>query len=171
MKQKLSFFLFFVILVLPVSAQEHSNAPYLSAVTGDFNGASAKIVSLAEAIPEDHFDWSPTEGIRSVVEVLNHISDANFGIAAMLGHESDYEASATDTKEGALERLAASQDHIRELLNSLAEADLTTSVEVFGMSMNHFGALGIVAGHTHEHLGQLIAYARSNGIAPPWSGG
>ena len=23
--------------------------------------------------------------------------------------------------------------------------------------------------HAHEHLGQLIAYARMNGITPPWS--
>ncbi len=27
----------------------------------------------------------------------------------------------------------------------------------------------IVSGHAHEHLGQAIAYARSNGVVPPWS--
>ena len=30
------------------------------------------------------------------------------------------------------------------------------------------GALGI-GGDLHEHLGQLIAYARMNQIVPPWS--
>ncbi|MCY4000814.1 MAG: DinB family protein [Bacteroidetes bacterium] len=164
----LSLTLFFV---LSVSAQDHSNSAYLDAVVMDFDGASEKINSLSDAIPDDHFDWSPAEGVRSVVEVLNHVSDANFGIAAMLGHESDYEAMATDTKEGAMARLMASQDHVRELIGSMTDADLSSNAEVFGMTMNHYGALGILTGHTHEHLGQLIAYARSNGIAPPWSGG
>ena len=171
MLRNTAFLLLTAFFVLPATAQEHSNSAYLTAVTTDFNSTSEKLTDLAEAIPEDHFDWSPAEGIRSVVGVLNHVSDANFGIAAALGHQSDYEATNADTKEGAMERLAASQSHVRELLDSMMEADLTTSVELFGMTMNHYGALGIITGHTHEHLGQLIAYARSNGITPPWSGG
>ncbi|MCY4160006.1 MAG: DinB family protein [Bacteroidetes bacterium] len=164
-------FLLAAILALPAMAQDHSNSDYLDAITADFNGTSEKLNSLAQAISEDHFDWSPAEGVRSVVEVLNHVSDANFGIAASLGHMSDYEASNIDTKEGALARLSASQAHVVELLASLAKADLSTTTELFGMTINHYGAIGILTGHTHEHLGQLIAYARSNEIAPPWSGG
>lgn len=171
MLRNIALSLFAVALVLPATAQDHSNSAYLGALSADFNQSSEKLHSLADAIPSDHFDWSPAEGIRSVVGVLNHVSDANFGIAAALGHTSDYEATDTDTKEGALARLAASQEHVRELLASLAEADLNTTVELFGGSMNHYAALGIISGHTHEHLGQLIAYARSNGVAPPWSGG
>jgi len=171
MLRNITFFLTAVFLALPVAAQEHSNSAFLDAVMMDFNGASEKINSLGEAMPEDHFGWSPAEGVRSVAEVLNHVSDANFGIAAMLGHESMYEATDSDTKEGAVARLMASQEHVRELLASLAEADLTSTAEVFGMTMNHYAALGIITGHTHEHLGQLIAYARSNDITPPWSDG
>lgn len=171
MLRHIAFFLLAAALVLPATAQEHDNSAYLEAVSMDFSQSSEKLNSLAEAIPDDHMDWSPAEGVRSVVAVLNHVSDANFGIAAMLGHESDYEESDTETKEGAIARLAASQAHVSELLDSLADADLTSTAEVFGMTMSHYGALGIITGHTHEHLGQLIAYARSNGIAPPWSGG
>jgi len=171
MLRYLYFVVLALILALPATAQEHSNSAYLDAVMADFSGASDKLNSLGESIPDDHFDWSPAEGVRSVVEVLNHVSDANFGIAAMLGHTSDYEATASDTKEGAIARLLASQDHVQELIDSLSDADLSSNAEVFGMTMNHYGALGIITGHTHEHLGQLIAYARANGVAPPWSGG
>ncbi|MCY4171629.1 MAG: DinB family protein [Bacteroidetes bacterium] len=171
MLRNITFFLIAVFIALPATAQDHSNSAYLDAVMMDFNGASDKLNSLSDAIPEDHFGWSPAEGVRSVAEVLNHVSDANFGIAAMLGHESDYEAMDTDTKEGAMARLMASQEHVRELLASMADADLTSTAEVFGMTMNHYGVIGIITGHTHEHLGQLIAYARSNDVAPPWSGG
>ncbi len=171
MLRNATFFLLVVAMALPATAQEHDNSAYLGAVSMDFSQASDKLNSLADAIPEDHYDWSPAEDVRSVVGVLNHVADANFGISAMLGHESDYEGSATDTKEGAMARLIASQEHVKELLESMSEADLSSMAEVFGMSMNHYGALGILTGHTHEHLGQMIAYARSNGIAPPWSGG
>ncbi|MCY4674427.1 MAG: DinB family protein [Bacteroidetes bacterium] len=171
MKQVITLFLIATVVALPASAQEHDNSAYLTAFSGDFDGVSGKLHALGEAIPEDLHDWRPAEGIRSVLEVLNHVSDANFGIAAALGHASDYEATASDTKEGALERLMASQNHVRGLLETLGDADLGESIELFGMQLNVYGAMSILAGHTHEHLGQLIAYARSNGVAPPWSGG
>lgn len=171
MLRNITFFLLAAALVLPATAQEHDNSAYLSAISMDFSQASEKLNSLAEAIPDDHMDWSPAEGVRSVVEVLNHVSESNFGIAAMLGHESGYEESEPETKEDALARLVASQAHVNELLDSLADADLTSTAEVFGTTMDHYGILAAITGHTHEHLGQLIAYARSNGIAPPWSDG
>lgn len=171
MKQALTLFLIATVVALPASAQEHDNSAYLAAFSGDFDGASEKLHSLAEAIPEDLHDWRPAEGIRSVLEVLDHVSDANFGIAAALGHASDYGSNKSETKEGALERLMASQNHVRELLETMGDVDLGESLELYGMQMNVYGALAIIAGHTHEHLGQMIAYARSNGVAPPWSGG
>ena len=103
--------------------------------------------------------------------MLDHVSDANFGIAAALGHASDYGSNKSETKEAALERLMASQNHVRGLLETMGDADLGESIQLFGMQLNVYGALAIIGGHTHEHLGQMIAYARSNGVAPPWSGG
>ena len=81
MKQAFALFLFATVVALSASAQEHDNSAYLTAFSGDFDGASEKLHSLGEAIPEDLFDWRPAEGIRSVLEVLDHVSDANFGIA------------------------------------------------------------------------------------------
>ena len=169
MKQNLLFCLLIAILVLPVTAQD--NNAYLGALTIDITEASKRFHDLADTIAEDHYGWRPAEGIRSVVEVINHVSEGNFSMSQALGHESEYEGNNTDTKEGALARLAASQTHVQELLASLSETDLTGTVELFGMTVNHYRTLAMIAGHTHEHLGQLIAYARSNGIAPPWSDG
>ena len=171
MKQAFALFLIAAVVALPASAQEHDNSAYLTAFSGDFDDASGKLHSLGGAIPDSLFDWRPAEGIRSVLEVLDHVSDANFGIAAALGHASDYGANKSETKEAALERLMASQNHVRGLLETMGDADLGESIQLFGMQLNVYGALAIIGGHTHEHLGQMIAYARSNGVAPPWSGG
>lgn len=46
---------------------------------------------------------------------------------------------------------------------------LDDEVDLFGMKLNNMAIVLIIGGHANEHLGQLIAYARSNDIAPPWS--
>jgi len=42
-------------------------------------------------------------------------------------------------------------------------------VKLFGRDMTKLGALMLILEDQHEHLGQSIAYARSNGVVPPWS--
>lgn len=42
---------------------------------------------------------------------------------------------------------------------------------MFGQQTSRGGALVRSVTHCHEHLGQAIAYARANGVVPPWSGG
>ena len=40
---------------------------------------------------------------------------------------------------------------------------------MFGNATTHRGVLVTVLSHLHEHLGQSVAYARMNGVVPPWS--
>ena len=51
------------------------------------------------------------------------------------------------------------------------EAELEKSVKLFGNNTTQRGVYGTILNHLHEHLGQSIAYARINGVAPPWSTG
>jgi uncharacterized damage-inducible protein DinB len=51
----------------------------------------------------------------------------------------------------------------------ITEADLEKNVHFFGMDMTLRNFMVSSLNHMHEHLGQSIAYARSNGITPPWS--
>jgi len=80
----------------------------------------------------------------------------------------DAEATVT-AKEEVMMWFEKSREHVTKAVEGLMTADLTSTLEVFGDEMSHYQALMIIAGHSHEHLGQSIAYARSNGIAPPWS--
>ena len=51
----------------------------------------------------------------------------------------------------------------------LNDADLEKPIKMFGYDTTHRGALMTALNHLHEHLGQSIAYARMNGVVPPWS--
>ena len=162
--------------MIVVPAQSQDNSAYLDAFMADFNGASEKLLQLAEAFSEEQYAWRPADGIRSVSEVFVHVSNANIGLSAAIGftHEMDRpdnaEAEIT-SKADVVADLKMGQTHVREAVKMLMEADLTEEISAFGMMMSRYQVLMILGGHSHEHLGQAIAYARSNGVAPPWSGG
>lgn len=140
-----------------------------------------KILGLADAIPEERYDWRPGEGVRSVREMFLHIAADNYFIPALMGVETpagsgittDYSSvqayeARTATKAEIRTDLEAS---FRFLDDALAETrgDLARSFEFAGTTFE-VGPMWVQAiTHLHEHLGQAIAYARSNDVVPPWS--
>ncbi len=165
-----------LFLVLPASAQDNDNTAFIENYTSDFDGASKKLTDLAGAMPADIYGWRPAEGIRSVSEVYMHVAGANFGLASALGVAmptdvpENLEKEVTD-KAQVLEILMKSLEHVHMALEMVMNEDLSGEVSAFGRSFTRYQVLMIISGHCHEHLGQSIAYGRSNGIAPPWSGG
>ena len=177
-----------LFLVLPASAQDHEhaeghdegqahdNTAFIENYTSDFDGASKKLTDLAGAMPADMYGWRPAEGIRSVSEVYMHVAGANFELASALGVAmptdvpENLEKDVTD-KEQVLEILKKSQEHVHEALEMVMNEDLSGEVNAFGRSFTRYQVLMIISGHCHEHLGQSIAYARSNNVTPPWSEG
>lgn len=148
-------------------------AEFLNSVTG----AEKKYVSLAEAMPWDKYSWRPGEGVRSVCEVFLHIAGANYLFAAPLGGKTP---ATVDLKN--IEKCPASRDqvvatmkasfaHLRSAVIATSETTADSPTEIFGMKMTRRGLLLMTAEHMGEHLGQSIAYARTNKIVPPWSAG
>ncbi len=82
------------------------------------------------------------------------------------------DAEKTVTEKGEIiEMLKKSVEAAHQAAEKAREMDLDEEVEFFGSKRSRRAILMILAGHSHEHLGQAIAYARSNGIVPPWSAG
>ena len=137
--------------------------------------AESKLIELLDATPEEKFAWRPAEGVRSTGEVFMHVAGANYGIPSFWGvappegfQFETWEKSLTK-KEDIKAALGTSFAHMKNSLESADDAALTKPVEMFGMKTSVRGAYMLLLSHAHEHLGQSIAYARSNGIAPPWT--
>jgi uncharacterized damage-inducible protein DinB len=147
-------------------------------VVKDFNGffdyGESQIVQLAEAIPEDKYSWSPGEGVRSIGDVLGHIVQANYGITAGMGFALPEGVKMEDisklkSKSELIAAVKASCAFVKEKTGSFTEANLSEKFKLpFGEFSKRAGVL-LLLDHIAEHKGQLIAYARSNGIKPPWS--
>ncbi|HXG57954.1 MAG TPA: DinB family protein [Thermoanaerobaculia bacterium] len=139
----------------------------------DLDAVQTKILDLARAIPAEKYTWRPADGVRSISEVFMHIAGGNYFLGTFLGVQppagmpKDLE-KITD-KAQVLAELQKSFDHLRSIVKNISDADLEKAVTLFGNPTTQRGVLVTALNHLHEHLGQSIAYARMNGIAPPWS--
>jgi hypothetical protein len=149
-----------------------------SAFLADIEAMRVKFVGLGEAFPQDKYDWRPMEGVRSVSEVLmlaamegySFIPNAFGGKPADLGSKEEMTKLRTlNTKTQVLEHLNKGFAHAKAQLEAIDSATLTAKRSVFGQQRSAAAIALFVGGDLHEHLGQLIAYARMNKIVPPWS--
>ena len=140
----------------------------------DFSDVESKVVDLAKAMPQEKYTWRPMADVRSVCEVYIHIAVWNYlfpkymGMKAPEGISEDMEKTISE-KRKATEMLTESFKNFREAIINTSDADLEKQVKVFGQDMTYRALLMSAVTHMHEHLGQSIAYARMNGVVPPWT--
>ncbi len=131
---------------------------------------SDKFTGLARVM-SGKYDWKPGPGVRSVGDVFNLIVTENRMLAGVLSgtpNTGAKPAPITDP-EKLQEALKASYGDLQKAIAGLSDNDLQAPVKLFGRDMTKLGALMLILDDQHEHLGQSIAYARSNGVVPPWS--
>jgi len=166
-----------------VAAQEvmdaRSASYLLDRYLADMDTVHAKIMALANAIPADKYSWRPAQGVRSVSEVLMHVASewlyygpqsvgakppADFGPPrqTLPRLEKDFTQKAQ-----VLEQLAKGWAYYVAQMKTVDAAKLTGRYAPWNSTLAE-AAFGMT-GDQHEHLGQLIAYARSVGVRPPWS--
>jgi len=147
-------------------------------VLGDLETLRGKFVGLAEAFPQDKYNWRPMEGVRSVAEVLmlaafegySFIPTSFGGKPANLGsREEAAKLRELSDKTQVIDHLNKGFAHAKKELESLDAASLTGKRKVMGRDLSASQTALAIDGDLHEHLGQLIAYARMNKIVPPWS--
>lgn len=144
-------------------------------ILGMLEMTQGQVEALAQAFDESQFDWRPAEGIRSTGQTVVHVAAANYYLAMKLGFPPpeginimEMEKTITE-KEAILDAYRKSAEFIRAKIAEIDPSGLGDEVDLGFMKTNRLSALLIVLEHTGEHKGQLIAYARSNGVAPPWS--
>jgi uncharacterized damage-inducible protein DinB len=144
---------------------------------GEWGHVSRQLLALAQAIPAEKYSWRPAPGVRSVSEVFMHIAIANFYLLSVTGPKMPAEITSDEMEEtvkskseviGYLER---SLDAVKEARARLKPGDLQRKVFIQGKTVDVDGMYLRIIVHDNEHMGQLVAYARMNGIVPPWSKG
>ena len=141
-----------------------------AAFAKDAGTLSEKFTGLARVM-SGKYNWKPAQGVRSVADVFNLIVKENGLLAGVLSgtpNTAAPPAPITDP-EKVQEALKASYANLQTAITGLSDSDLQSPVKLFGRDMTKQAALMLILADQHEHLGQSIAYARTNGVVPPWS--
>jgi hypothetical protein len=165
-------------VVAPAFAQPASGL--MGDLLTDVREAKGKLVGLAKAMPDAAWDWRPGPGVRSTKEVFVHLTGDNYFIPvgagsaapAATGISEDYKTveafeKRTRTREQVIAELDASFAFLEQQMTAATDAKLAAPSKWPKTSTRQLWISATT--HLHEHLGQLIAYARSNKITPPWS--
>jgi uncharacterized damage-inducible protein DinB len=161
---------FALAVALMVPLAQSQAAKFQAAFGEDAGTLSTKFTGLAQVM-SGKYDWKPGQGVRSVGDVFNLIVEENGLLAgALTGKKNTGAEPAPITDPGRMQdALRASYANLQKAITGVSDNDLQTHVKLFGEDMTKQGAVMLILEDQHEHLGQSIAYARSNGVVPPWS--
>ena len=166
--------------VTPATAQTADGL--MADLIKDVTQVEKKVLDLARAMPPAAHEWRPAKGVRSTSETLMHIAADNYFLPAIMGMPAPAESGITKEyptvaafekkvlgRDALLAELEKSFAFLKASMKTMPETKLNEPVEVFGQKNTNRGMWILAVTHLHEHLGQLIAYARSNNVVPPWS--
>jgi len=169
---------FLLLAVLAVPARADDAAPASgprASVRFAIIDARDKILDLARAMPAEKYDWRPGPGVRSAGEVYRHVAQGNYFLCTFLGIKApegvalkDMDTTPLD-KAKTIDLVERSYAHALDAVSAIPDAALGDTLRFFGRPSTKMDVLMALATHNHEHLGQSIAYARSNGVVPPWT--
>ena len=167
-------------LSTPARAQDaitkEAAAALKASFIADLDVLKGKFVGLAETFPQDKYTWRPMDGVRSVSEVFILAASEGYafiptsfgGKPGATREEMTAMRTLTD-KAKIIEHLNKAFAHAKAELTAADPATLTGRRQVMGQNATVIDAALGIGGDLHEHLGQMIAYARMNHIVPPWS--
>lgn len=161
--------------VMPATlAAQNTSATMRQELLGHFDDSMGKMIALAQAMPATSFTWAPP-GAMPVGQVYAHIARYNYyypstsmGVAVPTGIRLDTLEAMRD-KAQIVALLRASAEHVRKSVNAMPAEQLDRQTVLYGRNVPQWAVLLQLVAHMNEHVGQSIAYARANGVVPPWS--
>jgi uncharacterized damage-inducible protein DinB len=153
--------------------------------------AERQLVAIAECIPAEQYDWRPVAQARSFSEVFVHVATGNFMLLDVIGvaapadlygqvpadgdarfrgliHRNDELAASLRDKDAVVGLLKRSLQAVAESFAKASDGELDRRLNFFGEETSVRRVYLRLLAHMDEHMGQMTAYIRFNGIAPPW---
>jgi hypothetical protein len=147
------------------------------------SGTEKEFVSLVDAMPADQFGFAPTagkfDGVRTfgqqakhVAYVLDELSAALLGEAPPAAATHENGPDDLTSKDQILQYVKDAFAHSHKAIATLTSANLLeTTTDPFDPKGKRarVDSVGMMSSHTFDHYGQMVEYARMNGVIPPAS--
>ena len=165
-------FIFILTAIISFSNSFSQDKPaFVDEFVGQLDYVEGKLLQLEGAMPQDKMSWTPADGVRTTAQIYLHVAEANYFLGTKMGGkmpENEIDMSIAD-KDKVAEILKASFENAKTLAAKVTAEDLNKTVKTPFGEMTMRNLMISLLNHSHEHLGQGIAYARMNGVVPPWS--
>jgi uncharacterized damage-inducible protein DinB len=151
------------------------------AMDGTYQWVPAQVIGAAEAMPEDKYNWAPTQGeFKGVKTFAQEVAAVNFFFGAqILGEKPTVEMANIEmgpeglkTKTEIVQYMKDSFAYARKAIQSITAQNGSRAVKnPFGpgSDLTPIGLATLLAFHGMDHYGQMVEYLRMNGIVPPAS--
>src|SRR4029077_12253038 len=173
-RKRLAPMMLWIVLSTPLLFAQGPPEGIWEGYDGEGRHVSSQLIALAEAIPAEKFGWRPAAGVRATSEVYMHIAIANFYLLSVTGPKmpeglKQEMEKTVSSKPEVISWLKRSLDAVKQAHLAETPKDLERKVHIADRDATVDGMYLRIIVHANEHMGQLVAYARVNGIAPPWA--
>ncbi len=128
-----------------------------------------RIMGLAEAMPEEKFDFKATPEQMTFAQQLAHLTEANFFLMHAVAGTKAPEAAHPSKRDEILKALADSFDFGDATLAGLSDKAALETVKLRGNEITKLRVAIQTMTNCFDHYGQMVVYLRLNGIVPPAS--
>jgi uncharacterized damage-inducible protein DinB len=139
---------------------------------GVYAGVKNILLRSAEKVPEENYNFKPTDAVRSFGQVVGHVADAQYIFCSIVLGEKNPAPKIEQTRTSKADLIAALKDafaYCDKAYDSMTDASAAQMVTLFGGDTPKLGVLTVNNIHTVEHYGNLVTYMRLKNIVPPTS--
>jgi uncharacterized damage-inducible protein DinB len=130
------------------------------------------LLRSADKMPEENYNFKPTDAVRSYGQILGHVADAQYMFCSIALGEKSAALKIEQTKTSKADLTAALKDafaYCDKAYDGMTDASATQVMKLFGGETPKLGVLIVNTTHTVEHYGNLVTYMRLKNIVPPTS--
>jgi uncharacterized damage-inducible protein DinB len=164
------FQLLLVLLFFPIFLSTAQQAAPKDAFLEKWENSKNYLLAIAEAMPEEYYDFKPTERQRSFKEQLIHIKGNMDWLSNSYFKADEFNREKTEipeTKSEILALIKSAFDSARDIIALNSEESLKETVDFFSGPKSKLQILNLLQDHVTHHRGQLIVYLNLKDIKPP----
>ncbi len=159
-------------LLAPAAVAFSQDNPFSAYNKVVYGGVKTILLRSAEKMPEENYNFKPTDAVRSFSQVVGHVADAQYLFCSIALGEKNPAPKIEQTKTSKADLIAALKDafaYCDKAYDAMTDASATQMVKLFGGDTPKLGVLTVNNMHAVEHYGNLVTHMRLKNIVPPTS--
>jgi uncharacterized damage-inducible protein DinB len=161
-----------LICLLATAAASAQDNPLSAFNKRAYGQVKVWLLGSAEKMPEENYNFKPTDAVRSFGQVVGHVADAQYLFCSVALGEKNPALKIEQTKTSKADLIAALKDafaYCDKAYDGMTDASAVQLVKFFGSDTPKLSVLTVNLAHSAEHYGNIVTYMRLKNIVPPSS--